>query len=225
MTDVGDYVQRPMFFLGEYEPETTRLFRRLAHPGWTVLDVGANVGYFSVVAANLGTPGSRVVAFEPHPQLADMIAQSIPLNPNLNITLERAACGDRSGMMALHLSPQDRNNGLSTLRTDIFPDAPTVQVPVLRLDDYCTEYDLRPDLLKIDVEGFEAQVLRGAGWIIDDRVPSWVLCEITPERDDPYELIGLMRERDYECCQITESGDLTPVGRMTRWGNVCFSRI
>ncbi|HXW58394.1 MAG TPA: FkbM family methyltransferase [Solirubrobacteraceae bacterium] len=219
--DVGDYLHRAIFFLGEWEPETTRLFRRLAHPGWTVIDVGANAGYFSVVAGSLGAPGSRVVAFEPNPQLGNMIAQSILLNPELDITLERAAGGDRAGMMALHMSPEDRNSGLSTLRADLYPHAPTLQVPVLRLDDYCTEHDLRPDLLKIDVEGFEAPVLRGAGWIIEDRVASWVVCEMEP--DDPSELISFMRRRGYRCSRITESGDLAPFGGMTRTGNVCFS--
>lgn len=225
VTDVGDYTQRFIYFLGEYEPETTQLLHRLAYPGWTVLDVGANAGYFSVVAAKLGGPRSRIVAFEPNPKLADMIVESIPLNPDLNIVLERAGCGDQADVMTLYLSPYDRNSGLSTLRTDLFPDATTTEVPVVRLDDYCIEHDLRPDLLKIDVEGFEPQVLRGAGWIIDERVPSWVVCEITPERDDPSGLIASMHERGYECSQITENGDLAPLEKVIHFGNVCFSRI
>ena len=224
VVDVGDYTQRTVFFFGEYEPETTRLVERLAHPGWTVLDAGANAGYFSVLAG--GAPGARVVAFEPNPKLADQIAESLRLNPSMNITLERAACGEKAGVANLYLSPERlENSGLSTLRPDRFPDGETVEVPVVRLADYCTAHDIRPDLVKIDVEGLEGQVLRGAGWIIDDRVASWVLCEIAPHRGDAEEIIELMRERGYASYDIAPDGGLLPFkGLTSKWGNVCFTR-
>ncbi len=71
--DVGDHLHRHMFFRGEYEPAVTRFMASIARPSWTVVDVGANVGYFSVLAADLGGPGSQIMAFEPHPQLNGML--------------------------------------------------------------------------------------------------------------------------------------------------------
>jgi FkbM family methyltransferase len=78
--DVGDYGHRHMYFRGEYEPDTTRLFASLSEPAWTVLDVGANVGYFSVIAAQCGGPGTTVVAFEPNPRVYEMLKQTSSLN-------------------------------------------------------------------------------------------------------------------------------------------------
>ena len=226
VVDARDYQQRPILFQGEYEPEVSRFLSRIATPGWCVLDVGANVGYFSVLAAHLGGPEARVIGFEPNPDVADMLARSIQLNPELNITLEQAGCGEVAGVSRLHLSPEDRNSGLSTLRDDIYPDAASVAVDVVRLDEYCAARKLRPDLMKVDVEGWEPEVLRGGGWIIDERVPSWVLCEVAPARSDPAVLLTWMKDRGYRCFQISRVGELLPVAAFDKdWETVCFTRV
>jgi len=224
VVDIGDYVHRPMYFLGEYEPPTTRLFQTLATPGWTVLDIGANVGYFSVIAGVLGGPGSQVVAFEPNPRLADMLAQSIILNPSLSIDLERLGVADRLGELPLHLSSQSRNSGLSSLRADLPDrDGEVITVPLTTVDDYCASRNLHPDLIKIDVEGFELQVLRGAATTLAAHTPS-VICEITPQRDDPQAIIDLVSGHGYTPYAIDDDGILRPLHlRATAlFENICF---
>jgi FkbM family methyltransferase len=198
-----------MYFVGEYEPSTTRLFQRLATPGWTVLDVGANAGYFAVIAAVAGGHGSQVIAFEPNPRLAGMLAASIALNPELNIHVERSAVGDQPGELPLHLASVSRNSGLSSLRSDL-PDTAggTVTVPVVTIDDYCARRTLTPDLIKIDVEGFELQVLQGATRTLTETPPGAVICEIAPGRDDPQRIIALMRAHGYEPYAIADDGGL-----------------
>jgi FkbM family methyltransferase len=226
VVDARDYQQRPILFRGEYEPEVSRCLSRIAIRNWCVLDVGANVGYFAVIAAYLGGPDAKVIAFEPNQRIADMLACSIGLNRELDITLERAACGDIAGISRLHLSPEDRNSGLSTLRDDIFPQAVDVAVDVVRLDEYCAKQKLSPDLVKIDAEGWELEVLRGAGWIIDERVPSWILCEVAPARSDPATMLTWMDDRGYRCFQIAETGELSSVATLDKdWETVCFTRV
>ena len=214
-----------MFFFGEYELPTTRLLRRIRVPSWTVLDVGANVGYFSVVTADLGGPGSNITAFEPNPRLHAMLLRTVELNA-APITAEQAACGTEGGHRPLHLSPEGRNSGLSSLRRDVFAvDTTTITVRTVTLDDYCATHGLQPALIKIDVEGYEFEVLRGAAEMIRRRPPQWIICEIAPARFEPTALFAWMAERGYTVHGITNDGNLEPLARLTTYfENVCFRR-
>jgi FkbM family methyltransferase len=215
-----------MYFLGEYEPSTTRLVQRLATPGWTVLDVGANAGYFSVIAALAGGDGSHVAAFEPNPQLARMLTASVALNPQVSIHVVPAAVGDHAGELPLHLTSVSRNSGLSSMRSDL-PDTAgeAITVSVVTIDDFCARHNLAPDLIKIDVEGFEAQVLKGAARTLVETPPRAVICEIAPGRDDPERIIGFMRAHGYEAHAIEDDGSLRHLTlELTGvFENVCFT--
>jgi FkbM family methyltransferase len=214
-----------MYFLGEYEPATTRLLRRLARPAWTVFDIGANVGYFSVTAAIAGGSGSQVVAFEPNPTVAEMLSATMSLNPDLDMTVEQVAVGDTRGELPLHLTSISRNSGLSSLRGDL-PDTEgaTVQVSVTTIDDYCDEHGCEPDLLKIDVEGFERQVIEGARLTLSRRSPGAVICEIARDRDDPDELVAAMAAHGYTAHSIASDGQPAPLrlDPAATFENICF---
>ena len=179
-------MHRPMYFMGEYELETTRLFERLARPAWTVLDIGANVGYFAVVAAQAGGSGSRVAAFEPNPVIGEMLAATARRNPGIDIHVEHMAVGEAVGELELHLSEQSRNSGMASLRADL-PDraAGGVAVKVTTVDRYCEEHGLVPDMIKIDVEGFEARVLIGAERTLRSARAPAVICEVTRNATTP----------------------------------------
>jgi FkbM family methyltransferase len=223
-TDAGDHLHRSMFFRGEYEPAVTKFLQSVARPGWTVVDVGANVGYFSVLCADLGGPGSHVVAFEPEPRLNAMLERTASVNPQADILVQIAACGSTPGLATLHLSPDDRHSGLATLRSDLH-DTRGVQVLVLRLDDFCGAHGIRPDLVKIDAEGFELEVLRGCGYLLEQRIPQHLLVELSPEREDPATTIGLLRYHGYEPFNIGPEGSLTPLGKLNEvYEDVCFVR-
>jgi FkbM family methyltransferase len=223
--DVGDHLHRDMFFRGVYEPAVTRLLMSIATPGWNVIDVGANVGYFSVVASDLGGPGSRVLAFEPHPVLGEMLATTARSNPNADITVEHAACGSAPGMATLHVSPEDRNSGLGTLRDDLH-ESTGIEVPVVRVDDACRRHRLEPDLIKIDVEGFEPEVVEGCGYLLEQRVPARLIIELSAGRGDPAPVIDRLRDCGYRARGIRDDGSLTAIGPIDPvYEDVCFERI
>jgi FkbM family methyltransferase len=222
--DVGDHLHRGMFFRGEYEPAVTRFLASVATPGWSVVDVGANVGYFSVAAVDFGGRATRVIAFEPHPVLGEMLAITARSNPGTSIMVERAACGSEVGTATLYVSPESRNSGLGTLCRDLH-DSPGVQVAVVRVDETCRRHDVRPDLIKIDAEGFEKQVLDGCGRLLDERVPAWFLIELSPERENPEPLISRLREHGYRPRQIRADGSLTTLGQINyAYEDLCFER-
>lgn len=222
VVDVRDYAHRNAFLFGVYEEEVSRLLHRVATPGWTVLDVGANAGYFSLLAADVGGPGSQVVAFEPNPRMRELLQQSLALNPAGQIELVPAACGDRSGSIALSVSPDPRNSGLSTVR-DTFQQADQLTVPLLRLDDFCAERGIVPDLVKVDVEGAEEMVLRGAEALLRESAPTYVICEVWA--DSRARVLDYMGTLGYVGYGIRSDGRLAPASEGDGpWDNLCFRR-
>jgi len=222
LVDVRDYAHRNILLHGEYEPDLTALFGRLARRGWTVLDVGANAGYFSLLAAGLGGPRSRIVAFEPQGRIAAMLRRTLELNAGAGIELVEAACGDHDGRVALVTPSDPRNSGLATLRRDEV-SGPTAEVPLLRLDRFCAERGLAPDLMKIDVEGAEDAVLRGSETLLAGGAPRHVVCEVWPHSREA--VIAYMASHGYSASGIGADGSFNPVAEPTAaWSNLCFSR-
>lgn len=221
--DVRDYAHRHIFLHGVYENDLTALFQRLAQPGWTVVDVGANAGYFSLLAADLGGRRSRVVAFEPQPRMAVMLRRTLDLNAGSAIELVQAACGDRSGTATLGSSPDPRNNGLARLTDSRHVAVATRDVPIVRLDRYCEAHDIAPDLVKIDVEGAENDVLKGMDALLAGGIPRHVVCEVWPASRSA--VVAFMASHGYRASGIRADGSLAaPPIDGSAWSNICFHR-
>jgi FkbM family methyltransferase len=156
--NLEDYAHHHIYFFGTYELPTTRFLRRVVEPGWTVLDVGANAGYYCLLIHDLTRGHAQIHAFEPNPAMADLLDRSVRLNTAKHlITVVRAGAGAENGQLELHLSPERTNTGRSTFLKGTFPEADVITVPVVRLDQYCFDRRISPDLVKIDVEGFESK--------------------------------------------------------------------
>lgn len=236
LVDARDPAQRDILLFGQTERSTTALMQRIATPGWTFLDVGANAGYYSIMAAVAGGASGRVHAFEPNPRMAELIDRSVRISADGHgspITVVRAACGSRSGSAALLLSRDPSLVAFATLDKTIAwtDDWEEIEVRVVALDDYCRENNLVPDVVKIDAEGFEPQILEGMRSILERRQPRFVICEAIEGwgRPDPRGLVEFMSQFSYSLAVIEEDGGLRPAeGIMPhlrtseKWGNVCF---
>ena len=139
---------------GTYEPEQTRLFEEHVRPGATVLDIGAHVGYYTLLSAVLAGPSGRVVAFEPSPANAAFLRRHVALNRLGQVSVEEAAVSDRAGTA--------RFGSGSGSGTGHLAEKGEITVRTLTVDGLCAEHGLTPTAVKIDVEGAEAAVLRGA---------------------------------------------------------------
>jgi FkbM family methyltransferase len=142
----------------------------LLRPGMTVLDVGAHVGYHSLLAAQAVGSTGRVISFEPSPGNFALLTENISLNKlSKIIRAENAAVADYSGELDLYLSSYNTGDHriYSTLSDDdqVFnagAHRQSVRVAVLTLDDYLSQHDIsRVDMVKIDVQGAEMGVLAG----------------------------------------------------------------
>jgi FkbM family methyltransferase len=139
----------------------------LLHPGDIAFDIGANVGQLTVVMAGLVGPAGWVYAFEANPQCLPLLRATLRANGARNCTVVCGAVGAQQGGTRILYS--DERSGMQWVTSSLDPawklpdSGPTrpLETPALRLDAFCRHRDLTPDLLKIDVEGAEAEVLEG----------------------------------------------------------------
>lgn len=166
--------------LGCYEPSKHQALKQFLRPGATFVDVGCNKGDFSLLASRLVGPQGRVLAFEPHPENCRWIRRSIEKNEYDNMALYERALSDVNGIAQLHLGEK---SGFHTLLAGKPKrDKGTIEVQTQRLDDLLAEvrFDRPIDAIKIDVEGAEMQVLRGARETISRNPNIIVFLDIHP---------------------------------------------
>jgi FkbM family methyltransferase len=173
--DLSRHVGR-MIYVGAYEREETSAVIRRLRPGMTFVDVGANVGYFTLLASRLVGPTGRVIACEPSPKLHADLVNTLRDN-GLNAAVHQLGLSDADGEVLLYETPESHHN----LTPSMIPSessAKSVRVPVRRLDDCLDAWGVAAvDLLKVDVEGYEPRVFAGAGrWLDSGRVRA-LMCE------------------------------------------------
>jgi FkbM family methyltransferase len=167
-----------------------RHFAQWIHPGMTVYDVGANKGQMALVFASLVGPGGRVVSFEPAPDEFASLSRNVELNRLRQVRTLQVAAAESAGFLTFTYCRDRPTQGkLQDVETTYAnPDARTFRVRSVALDHVALEEPL-PDVIKIDVEGAAAAVLRGARDILDRARP-----RIYVELHGPEEQAGLRDE-------------------------------
>ena len=169
----------------EYEPDIYLPFAASIKAGMTVFDVGAHVGFFSLAAAQRVGPGGRVMAFEPSPETLRVLRDHVRLNGwDDRVTVEASVVSDQAGSMTFYTFGESMAASLSRENVEELnveqPDHATpLTVPSVTLDQYCEEWTLSPDVIKIDVEGAELKVLRGAEKLLRSKAVT-IWCEVHP---------------------------------------------
>jgi len=151
------------FILGNHEPEVQELLEKILRPGMTYFDVGANVGFFAVIAARLVGESGRVVCFEPLPANARQIEYNARLNGFATIAVRCEALGGSNRAEVFNTSNEPTWGMLSTVGKPPEQASGQIQVPVRTLDSLCIPGGLPlPDVVQVDIESAEAEFLEGA---------------------------------------------------------------
>lgn len=199
---IEDAAGRRLYKRGLYEPELTEyLETHLELPeGSVVFDVGANMGWYSVLLSRIAPPSVRIYAFEPDPVNFGLLEDNLRRNGAGNVLPVQAAVAEEPGSRELYLY-----NTKNTGRHSLLPinDGRRIEVPTIALDAFADEHGIDPadvSFVKIDVEGYELPVLRGASRLLAAGPP--LLCEFAPEYMrtggiDPAELVTLLRDHGY----------------------------
>lgn len=162
---------------GEHELMVQEALRRTVAPGMTVFDVGADIGFFSVLSAGLVGPAGRVEAFEPVAASADAVRANAALNGLENVSVHRVAVSDHDGSETLLVQAEHSWSHLLDRAPHASADE-RVSVQLISLDERIAQGVLpAPDVVKIDVEGSEGAVLRGLSRTLRTH-PVAVICEL-----------------------------------------------
>lgn len=195
---VGSAIHR--CWLGFYEFEKQRLISSMIEPGTVFYDVGANVGFYSLLAAALVGPQGQVFAFEPLPRNVTYLRKHLELNRVSNVEILELAIAEQNGMASFIPEPSGFMGRLS--------DTGCLPVAVASLDSLLEKGRLvPPHSIKIDIEGAELFALRGAATRIQQYRPLIFLA--THGRDLHTACCNLLKSWDYEC---TEFGAISADG-------------
>jgi FkbM family methyltransferase len=198
---------------GSYEPNVTWAFNELVRPGQTVIDVGANIGFFTMLSASRVGPEGHVLAIEPNPANVRLVEASRRANAFEHVLVLQAAASDRLGLLCLY--PIHSNGMTDELKGDLADIVNSFTVPCVEIDRVAPA-DRKISLIKIDIEGAEGLALRGALKTIDRDRPK-VITEFSPpglsgaSRMEARDFLGLMTSRGYHI-QIVEDGRFRDCG-------------
>lgn len=175
--DLRDAVQSSIFYRGRHEEQITRLLLDELRPGDSFLDLGANIGYFTLLASRAVGPRGSVHAFEPSPLLCRRLSEDVGRNPfATNVTVHQTAVSDRSGTSWLSF-PEDASSPYGEQHLEAGREARSSSVPVDVVTIDSELPDLRFDVVKVDVEGAEMRALAGMRGSIENHRPRLILVE------------------------------------------------
>jgi FkbM family methyltransferase len=228
--DRGTLIGWSIHFFGAYEPEVRAEIRRRLRPGDTAIDVGANAGWHTLLMACRVGPGGRVVAVEPNPSSRERLEHAIAINRLTNVRVDARALADREGSRTFEAPPaghvwdgtgrltgNDVGSGFSRIESSEKRSVVTVTT----IDALAAEHSLdRVTLIKIDVEGWEPAVLRGAATVLRTSRPALIF-----EYDPAYversgaggdELVAWLRGFGYQLHVLRPRGAPQRVGALGR---------
>lgn len=215
-----NYLGEMLFWHGRFVDEEAgfRFIERFLQPGMTVVDAGAHEGYYTLLTSKRVGRSGKVISFEPSPRERKALHWHLLINRCKNVSVQEFALGDRNEDAELHLVERDQN-GLNSLR----PPATTaktvaLRVRVTRLDDWLRDRNLaRVDFVKLDVEGAELSVLKGACELLHRCPRPIIYAEVEDMRTLPWgyraaEIVVDLDALEYEWFQPQPDGRLVPIG-------------
>ncbi|WP_414620523.1 FkbM family methyltransferase [Calothrix sp. CCY 0018] len=178
LASLNDYNGRAAFYVGERDRKLTWICAQIVKPGDTVLDIGANIGAVTVWLSKLVGDRGQVHSFEPNPELQSILETTFARNKMSNTRLHPIALGAEEGSLELRI-PQNHPGMGSLVRNRETGNCDVVEVLVRRLSKIADEQGIKSiKLIKIDVEGFEAEVFKGGREVLLKTRPEAIIFEL-----------------------------------------------
>ena len=213
---MGDWIQWQIYYLGDYvgEARYARYLMSEVRPGDAFIDIGANIGYYTLLASRLVGGEGRVFAFEAHEPAFQRLEQNLRLNSAANVVVLPIAASDAPGQIGLE-APAPGNLGGTRVVDAVLPDSTTVRMDTV--DDALAGEDLsRLRFVKIDVEGFEVRVLKGCLRTLEEYHPTCLVevrrAQLATYDTNPEELHRILNGLGYRAYAVTGRGGLEEVG-------------
>lgn len=219
VVDTHDLIQRYLYMFGLWEPHMTRWLQNRLQHGDAFIDVGANIGYYSVLASGLVGAGGRVVAVEASPDFHRRLLAQVRLNRRDNVRAVNAAVADERKELTFVLA-SSANMGANSIVPYDGPAESSFEVEAFPLGELLTPEEISTArVIKIDVEGAEGSVVRGMIPMLNKLRPDCeITVEVTPGRmaqldDSAAELMKTMRDHGFHAYRLTN--EYTPASYVT----------
>lgn len=160
-----------------YEPAETRLVKEIVKDGNNVLDIGANIGYYSLIFSKLVGARGRVFAFEPDPENFNLLKKNIAVNQCKNVALEQKAISDKGGKIRLYMHG---SNKAGHRTYDSRDGCRSIEVEAISVDDYFKNFNKKVDFIKMDIEGAEWLALKGMKSFLEKNKNTRIMTEFWP---------------------------------------------
>lgn len=174
--NLAEFIQRSLFLWG-HDQDAFKFIRSRVRPGDTFVDVGANVGIYSLIASQIVGSNGRVISVEPNPSTFARLSRTVAENNIANITLCNVGLADTSAKLELYTGTSEGNDTASMLPGVSTKSVTVAVLPLDRLAEQCGVEKI--DYMKIDVDGFEHKVFAGAGKLMASGKIRNVQCEFS----------------------------------------------
>jgi FkbM family methyltransferase len=191
---------------GGWEPFETQVVAKAVNRGDVVLDLGANIGYYTLLFSRLVGEGGKVFAFEPDPDNWALLEKNVAANRCRNVTLVRKAVSDRTGKTRLYLARDNKGDHRIYNSGD---GRHSIEIEAIRLDEYFQGYQGAINLVKMDIQGSEIGALRGMGQLLEKHRDLMILSEFWPVGlrrfgTDPRLFLTALREWGFQLYDVNE---------------------
>lgn len=203
---------------GEWEKPMRTLLRALLAPGDTYVDVGANIGLHVLLASMLVGESGKIIALEPHPHTANLLRKNLEINGLIERVdcVQAAACSEHGTIRSFEYFPQHSAMSAFSIdknRIDLFSGTiEKVDVETVTLDKLLLEKNIIPDVIKIDVEGFEMEVLSGSINSVKNIDTVFILefgyntIDSINGKGSSEDMFSLMKDNRFKCYGLVEDG-------------------
>lgn len=192
-------VERSLYYLGTYEQGTLHIIENILSPGDVFIDIGANIGLMTVFASLIVGKQGNIFSFEANPETKKILDHNLELNNISNVITSGYALGSERGEGKIYTNWHINRGGASLMKsdksTDYFP------VEIIRLDQYSKINSTRINLIKIDIEGYESEALKGCGDILKLQDAPMLIIECSnagkdfqPEKGDIFKYLKEMNQ-------------------------------
>jgi FkbM family methyltransferase len=190
---------------GIYEPMGTEVVKKCIKQGDAVIDIGANIGYYTLIFARLVGEEGKVYAFEPEPGNFSLLKKNVEINGYKNIILVQKAVSNETGKARLYLS---KSNAVDHRIYDTHDGRSCIEIGSIRLDDYFSNNN-KINFIKMDIQGAEGKALQGMTQILKSNHDLKVMMEFSPiglerQKMDPEETLKLLTASGFKLNEIME---------------------
>ena len=222
---IDDWIQSQLYFLNEYEMPEIKALGRFLNDGDVFVDIGANIGLFTLNAANLVGESGNVIAFEPFKLNWNSLKKNVSMNRYSSVKIENMAIGEKNGEISLYYDDSESNLGMVSFKEKGHSIKESIES--ITLDTYIENQSItKIDFIKLDIEGGEFNALKGMIETLNRFKPTLLIEILNDEfyKDNNDSIENFLSNLGYSKFFIDDEGDVSKKQKELKRENYIFSQ-